>query len=134
MSASIARLLVEHMEYGLQFGPDRLMSVTCACGVVTAADDYEAAHTRVAAVEVHARHQAEVLKTAIPTFTRRHRVIPAESDFEQMVNVVLDHSRTPRTRLFEYPYRGDESRKLIKDAEEAVKKILRLSVPEEVKP
>ena len=40
--------------------------------------------------------------------------------FDQMVNRVLEYNRTPRRHLFEYPYRADDSRELIRNAEELV--------------
>jgi len=56
-----AEVLSEHTPAKYQFGPDRLMTVTCECGTVTAADDYLAGNAHVAALEVHLRHQARVV-------------------------------------------------------------------------
>lgn len=64
---TIAQILTEHVERGYMFGPDRLMTVTCACGATTAADDYEAENAHRAAEEVHARHQEAVLRAAFPS-------------------------------------------------------------------
>jgi len=44
--------------------------------------------------------------------------------FDQMVDKVLEYNGTPRKRLFEYPYRADESRDLIRKAEELVRSIV----------
>jgi len=56
-----ANELLTHTIKEYQFGPDRLMTVTCDCGAVTAADDYLAGNAHIAALEVHLRHQARVV-------------------------------------------------------------------------
>lgn len=43
---------------------------------------------------------------------------------DRLVNIVLDHGGTPRHRLFEYPYRDDDSRALIEAANSTVTKML----------
>ena len=53
------------------------------------------------------------------------KVITQET-LDKMADVVLDYNRTPRRHLFEYPYRADESRQLIKNAEEVAWNILPL--------
>lgn len=50
---------------------------------------------------------------------------PAMEVTHEMVDTVLEYNRTPRRHLFEYPYRADESRKLIGDAEALVRTILK---------
>lgn len=49
-------------------------------------------------------------------------------NFDRMVDAVLEYNKTPRRHLFEYPYRDDESRDLIRSAEGLVSKILRMSI------
>ncbi len=43
--------------------------------------------------------------------------------FDQMVDRVLEYNRTPRRDLFEYPHRADDSRELIRSAEELVRSL-----------
>ena len=66
----------------------------------------------------------------ISTFDReKDKAMAQEPDrkvLDSMVDAVLDYNRTPRSHLFEYPYRADESRILINNAEILVKKILRM--------
>lgn len=39
------------------------------------------------------------------------------------VNILLSYKGTPREHLFEYPYRADDSRKMIENAEYIVRRI-----------
>jgi len=48
-------------------------------------------------------------------------------NFDKMVDAVLAYNKTPRSHLFEYPYREDESLALIRSAENLVNRILQLS-------
>lgn len=45
---------------------------------------------------------------------------------DKMVDAVLEYNKTPRRHLFEYPYRADDSQRLIANAERLVKTILAL--------
>lgn len=47
-----------------------------------------------------------------------------QEKLDKMVNIVLRAKGTPRERLFEYPYRDDESRQMIKNAENTVRSII----------
>lgn len=51
----------------------------------------------------------------------------SSEQFSKMTDVVLDSMGTPSKRLFEYPYRADESRNLIAKAEATVNKILAIA-------
>jgi hypothetical protein len=42
---------------------------------------------------------------------------------DKAVDILLNYNGTPRDRLFEYPYRADESKKLIESAEYVVRRI-----------
>ncbi len=53
--------------------------------------------------------------------------VTAVANFEQMVDLVLEHKGTPRRHLFEYPHRADDSRDMIASAEALVRNILRLA-------
>lgn len=44
--------------------------------------------------------------------------------FNSMVDIVLAHNGTPRSKLFEYPHRDDDSRIMIAKAEDVVTGIL----------
>jgi hypothetical protein len=46
--------------------------------------------------------------------------------FDKLVDIVLEHGRTPRKDLYEYPYNEFESRDLIAKAETAVKRIIKV--------
>lgn len=48
---------------------------------------------------------------------------------DEMVDAVLEHDGTPRRRLFEYPHRDDDSREMIKEAENLVRRILTRTKP-----
>lgn len=45
---------------------------------------------------------------------------------DRMIDVVLEFNGTPRRRLFEYPWRADESRALLKAAGDVVDQVLAL--------
>lgn len=47
-----------------------------------------------------------------------------QEKMDKMINIVLRAKGTPRERLFEYPYRADESQQLIKNAENTVRGII----------
>lgn len=51
----------------------------------------------------------------------------SSENFEKMVDIVLAHNGTPRHRLFEYPHRDDDSRRMIQEAEMVVRRILALA-------
>jgi hypothetical protein len=42
---------------------------------------------------------------------------------DKAVDILLSYKGTPRDRLFEYPYRADDSRKMIENAEYVVRRI-----------
>jgi hypothetical protein len=48
----------------------------------------------------------------------------SKKTFNQLVDIVLEHGRTPRKELFEYPYNEFESRDLIASAERTVKRMI----------
>ena len=80
------------------------------------------------------RGQAQVALAAADAVDHRTpRMIETDAaSRERLVNLLLAHRGTPRERLFEYPYRTDESWELIQQAETAVADVLKIlnSTPE----
>lgn len=62
----------------------------------------------------------------VPVWSGRSYLALDQATKNRLADVFLEHARTPRSKLFEYPHRDDDSRTMIRNAELAASKFMQV--------